>query len=124
MMENKQFIKKTKTTPEIIMDLNTGIARITGESAPENSHEFYKPLKHFIGESILKNNKIHLHFNLDYFNTTTAKTLVEIFDTIESFYSDGADCYINWEVVNNDQDMMEAGEDLLNGLLFPYNINQ
>lgn len=121
-MENKQFIKKTKITPEINMDLETGMATIVGESAPENAQEFYRPLKHFIGESILKNNKVHLHFTLDYFNTTTAKVFIELFDSLESFYNDGVDCYIKWEVLNNDPDMIEAGEDLLNGLLFPFDV--
>ena len=121
-MESKQFIKKTRITPEVRMDLDTGEVHIVGESAPENPTEFFRPFKHFIGESILKNNKIHLHFDLNYFNTSSAKMFVELFDTMESFYNDGADCAVYWQVTNGDSDMIEAGEDLLDGLLFPYEI--
>ena len=122
MTQHKQYIKKTKLTPEIKTNLETGVAFITGESAPENAHECYKPIFEFTHASIQKNNKIHLNFNLDYFNTTTSKVLIELFKLLESFHTEAKDCLVLWHIPNNDFDLIEAAEDLLYGILIPFKI--
>jgi len=123
MMENNIIqIRKTKTTPSITLNKELSLASIVGESCPENAPDFFRPLLFFVDDCVKTNNKIHLEFDLDYFNTSSAKTFIDLFDLLEMYYSSGTDCYVKWICRNNDYDLIEAGEDLLRNLMFKYDI--
>jgi len=121
-MENKIIVRKTKISPEMILDKETCQATIVGESCPENAPEFFKPLLIFVDSCLKEKNKIHLEFDLDYFNTTSAKLFIDLFDSLEMYYSSGSDCYVKWICRNNDYDLIEAGEDLLRNSMFKYDV--
>ena len=74
---DKINIKKTKVSPEINLDPDSGIAEIVGESYPENSVSFYQPLMDWLDNAI--GDKINLEFNfkLDYFNTSSSKCIID-----------------------------------------------
>jgi hypothetical protein len=117
------IIKGTKTTPEVRYDDNIGnnTIRISGESNPENALSFYSGVISFIEKHIEENQKLNLKIKLIYFNTSSAKMLVRLFDLLDSVYQTGkADIGIVWEYDKEDDDMEEAGDELLNGYFFQY----
>lgn len=106
-------IDSTDDTPKVSLDHQTGVLEFIGNSYPENSSKFYSPildwLKEFQKNSPVK--KVEASFNFDYFNTSSAKYILEILRLIEDYKKAGNECLIKWFYFEEDTDMLEAGED-------------
>ena len=111
MMERFE-LKATPKTPEISFDPSSGKFMISGRSIPENSIEFYKPVNEWIDNyEKSPNQKTILEIKLEYFNTSSSKCLVEIFRKFEKIHLKGADIEVQWYYEEEDEDMLESGED-------------
>lgn len=109
-MEN-YILTPTPKTPRIYFNLESGEFEISGRSIPENSIEFYKPLMEWLDEYVTNPvSKTILTINLEYFNTSSSKCLVEVFRKLEKTL-DKSDAKILWYYEEEDEDMMESGED-------------
>lgn len=107
-MDNLQIVGSNKT-PEVSFDSNSGILSISGRSIPENSIEFYKPMLAWMEEFAgTKPENTTLQIKLEYFNTSSSKCLLDIFKKLETF---GGKCQVEWYYEQDDEDMLEAGED-------------
>lgn len=121
----KKFYKDPTTkTPHINFDPETGEFLLEGRSIPENSLEYYRPLVEWL-ENYLKNPKPStiLTVNLEYFNTSTSKCLVEIFRKLEVI-NGKSDVRIYWHYEEEDEDMMESGEDFRKIVNIPIEIKK
>lgn len=118
---NKQ---PTPKTPLIDFDPATGNFILEGRSIPENSLECYKPLIEWV-DGYIKNPqpKTVLSVNLEYFNTSTSKCLVEIFRKLERI-NGKSEVKILWHYDPEDEDMMESGEDFRKLLKIPMEIRK
>jgi SiaC family regulatory phosphoprotein len=93
------IIDGTPKTPTIRFDSREGIFEIKGRSIPENSVEFYKPLNEWLdGYMQGPLDKTVVNIRLEYFNTSSSKCILDVFE-------------INWFYEEDDEDMLEAGED-------------
>ena len=82
---------------------------LKGRSIPENSIEFYKPLINWTENySASTPSKTVLNVQLEYFNTSSSKCLLDIFKKLERIDNPVT---INWYYEEDDEDMLEAGED-------------
>lgn len=109
---DKFELKATAKTPEILFDPEKNSFVISGRSIPENSIEFYRPVNEWIekyGEQPNPNTKLEI--KLEYFNTSSSKCLVEIFRRFEKIHLNGSNIEIQWFYEEEDEDMMESGED-------------
>ena len=80
-------IDRKKGTPEVILDYENKIFEINGESYPENSDKFYFPVIKWISEYCKDITKeLKLNINLTYFNTSSSKALLDIFDILKDFH--------------------------------------
>ncbi len=105
-------IEGTPKTPDVNFDHDKGNLLLKGRSIPENSVEFYKPLVNWLGE--YSNNpraKTVCEIQLEYFNTSSSKCLLDLFKKMESMNKNGCEVIINWYYEEDDEDMLEAGED-------------
>jgi hypothetical protein len=110
-MENLT-IEGTPKTPTIKFNPEDGKLLIQGRSIPENSIEFYKPLVDSLeGYSSSPKAKTHVDIVLEYFNTSSSKCILDVFKKLEKINSDGSEVIINWHYEEDDEDMLEAGED-------------
>ena len=100
-------------TPLINFDPSTGVFELKGKSVPENSVIYYKALFEWVDAYILNPAKTTtLNIQLDYFNTSSAKCIVDLFKRIEQIKKSGkGEAAINWSYDEADEDMLEAGED-------------
>lgn len=83
---------------------------LKGRSIPENSIEFYKPIVEWIdayGQSV--NSTTVLSVQLEYFNTSSSKCILDVFKKLESLA--GTEVSVKWYYEEDDEDMLEAGED-------------
>ena len=107
-MDNLKMVGTPKT-PEI--DFNVGgELLLKGRSIPENSVEYYAPLMSWI-ENYGENPKADttVHVKLEYFNTSSSKCILDVFKKLESI--NGTNVSIKWYYEEDDEDMLEAGED-------------
>ncbi|HRG38353.1 MAG TPA: DUF1987 domain-containing protein [Bacteroidia bacterium] len=105
-------IEGTPKTPTITFDINKGFLEIRGRSIPENSIEFYKPLVDWL-EKYASKPQINTNVNiqLEYFNTSSSKCILDVFKKLEAINKSGSQVVINWFYEEDDEDMLEAGED-------------
>ena len=83
---------------------------LKGRSIPENSIEFYKPIIEWIdnyGQSV--NETTVLSVQLEYFNTSSSKCILDVFKKLETL--SGTEVSVKWYYEEDDEDMLEAGED-------------
>lgn len=108
----KLTIEGTPKTPTITFDLNSGVLEIKGRSIPENSIEFYKPLVESLDAySKTPKSETKVNIQLEYFNTSSSKCILDVFKKLESIHKGGSQIVINWHYEQDDEDMLEAGED-------------
>ena len=108
----KYEIDGTPKTPTILFDINGGVLDIKGRSIPENSIEFYKPLVDALDRYAVSTKPVTIvNIQLEYFNTSSSKCILDIFKKLESIHKSGSGVTINWHYEEDDEDMLEAGED-------------
>ncbi|HWY34459.1 MAG TPA: DUF1987 domain-containing protein, partial [Nitrosopumilaceae archaeon] len=102
----------------------SGNMQMKGKSIPENSVIFYKPVFEWL-DNYIQNPapKTSLSIQLDYFNTSSSKCIVDIFKKLELISKNGkGEVIINWLYDENDDDMLEAGEDYKSLIKIPFNL--
>jgi len=115
----------SKMTPNIVFDKIQEVFTMSGTSRPENPPEFYKPVFDWIKQYLLNpNEKTILDLQFDYFNTSTSKILLDLFEIFETHAENGIDIHINWFYKDDDEEMMEAGEELLNLVNISYSVKE
>jgi hypothetical protein len=106
------IIEGTPKTPSIKFDAREGVFEIKGRSIPENSVEFYKPLNEWLDTYMhVPLDKTVVNIRLEYFNTSSSKCILDVFKRLESIHRSKHDVEINWFYEEDDEDMLEAGED-------------
>jgi len=115
-------LEGTSKTPTVKFNADNGIIEIKGRSIPENSIEFYKPLVDWLDKySHTPQKMTQVNIQLEYFNTSSSKCILDVFKKLESIYKkDKNDVIINWFYEEDDEDMLEAGEDYQSILKIPF----
>lgn len=114
-------IEGTPKTPSVKFNADQGIIEIKGRSIPENSIEFYKPLVDWLEEykkSPLE--KTVVNIQLEYFNTSSSKCILDVFKKLETIHKAKNEVEINWYYEEDDEDMLEAGEDYESIIRIPF----
>jgi len=114
-------IEGTPKTPSVSFDANTGIIEIKGRSIPENSIEFYRPLVEWLEEYSKEPQKLTtVNIQLEYFNTSSSKCILDVFKKLEAIKKAKNEVIINWYYEEDDEDMLEAGEDYESIIRIPF----
>lgn len=124
MFETEIFtISETKTTPEIRFDFSWGILEIKGVSIPEYPAEYYRPLMDAISRYAKKTKETTtVNFSLKYFNSSSARSLLNIISAFKSIVHSSSKIIVNWYYDMADEDQLETVKDLedLSGIKFNY----
>lgn len=104
-------IEKTDNSPKVIMNVQTGVIEIEGNSYPENTFEFYKLFIECLTSyfELYEKEKTIINFKLKYFNSATSQTLFNIFDIIQDKKTNQVE--INWYYDLNDENALNDYED-------------
>ena len=115
------IIEGTPKTPTVEFNAEEGKVEIKGRSIPENSVEFYNPLIAWL-EAYGSNPKdvTQVNIQLEYFNTSSSKCILDVFKKLESLAKAGNDIKVNWFYEEDDEDMLEAGEDYQSIIKLPF----
>jgi hypothetical protein len=100
------FIQGTDSLPCISFKTN-GELKITGRALPEDAAKFFTPLFQWIAEMSLE--EISMEINMDYFNTSVSKQLLDLFKSIDNKKSI-VTVNVKWMYEEGDEEMLESGE--------------
>ena len=114
-------IEGTSKTPTVILEPDNGKIEISGMSIPEDSMVFYKPILEWIdGYSKSPAPGTEVIIKLDYFNTSSSKFFLDIFQKLERLFNTGFEVVVHWYYEVEDEDMLGTGEDYQSILKIPF----
>lgn len=106
------FLKASKYTPEVRLNVRERTLSFRGRSSPENALQFYDRVYAAIDKYFNAGGKaLKVKFVFEYFNTSSSKCIFEIFRKLQSHQAKGKLIKIDWIYEEGDDDMMETGED-------------
>jgi len=111
-MENL-IIEPTKCTPAINFNKKNNILEIKGESYPENTSQFYEPVFEWIEQYFHSINIEPVIINIEilYFNSSSSKVLMDLFDLCEEASNEGKSIEVNWRYHEENDMALEYGEE-------------
>ncbi len=105
-------IESTEDSPQIVLDRESNILKISGRSLPEDVNTFYEPMMSWIEEYTKDPLDVTVfNFKLTYFNTASSKIILDILTQFEEMIEEGHEVMVRWHYPEEDEDMMEAGEE-------------
>ncbi len=112
-------IDGTDRSPEVEFDFSACKFRLKGESYPEDVTAFYNPILEKLSHCLetASGKEVEFNFELIYFNSSSAKIIMGIFDQLEEAAAAGADVVINWHFDAEDDTMEELGGELAEDLI-------
>lgn len=115
---NALIIEPTDFSPRIILDPVKNVFELSGESRPENTSKFYIPILQWLEQfhASLASEKNQggqktFEFKLDYFNSTSAKFIMDILMQLDKMAQVGYPVLVKWHYDKRDEDMKESGEE-------------
>ena len=115
------IIDRSDFSPKVVLDPVNNIFEISGESRPENTSKFYVPiltwLEQYLNFLYWEKDKFgasapHIfEFKFDYFNSTSAKFIMDVLMQLDKMASDGYNVQAKWHYDKRDEDMKESGEE-------------
>lgn len=110
----ESFIKEATTrTPRVELNVEAGRLIIEGESYPEDITVFYDPLVAALKQYFKdKNRALQCVINLSYFNSSSARQLMDILDIMDKNAKDGSQVEVVWCCDEDDDITHEFAEDI------------
>lgn len=100
------LIQGTDSLPTVSFKAS-GELKITGRALPEDAAKFFSPLINWIHDYDL--DFVNIEVNLDYFNTSVSKQLLDLFKTIDN-KKGILTVDVKWMYEEGDEEMLESGE--------------
>lgn len=118
-MENL-YIEKTKNSMCVDFNKDTGILEMSGSCFPEHAVDFFGVVHNWISNYLaMTNKKTVVNVRLNYINTSSTKCMLDIFEMFNLYYINHHDIRVNWYYAEDDEDILETGEELGEGLELP-----
>lgn len=113
------LIEATPRTPAVTLDADKGLFVLEGESYPEDITSFYQPIRDALNAYLedLKNT-LKVEIKLLYFNSSSARMIMDIFASMNEKATRGQYIAIDWYCDPEDDITREFAEDISDGLRF------
>lgn len=116
---------ETRDKPYIILDPKNSRFEIRGNSLPEDTTLFYKSVIEWVIKYAKNpNKKTHLICDLEYFNSSSAKMLYELFIELEKINETGNQVKITWYFDSGDNMIEEKGMEFQSILEIPFEVKE
>ena len=111
-MENIK-IEATERSPDVDFNFTDNTFLLKGESYPEDVSAFFGPIMSAFEEHLggLNGQSVTFTFDLIYFNSSSAKIIMGLFETLEEAAENGNDVDVIWRFEEDDDNMEELGEE-------------
>jgi hypothetical protein len=104
----------SKSTPGVCFDAQANILEIKGESYPENASKFYAPLFAWLGgylDQVSPEAPVVVNLEIIYFNSSSSKALMNIFDLLSQAAAAGRQVVVNWRYHAQNESALECGQE-------------
>lgn len=117
-------IKQSSSSPAISADWNTGVISMKGDSYPENSFELFQPLLDWVEAFLAQANRpLQLDLELVYLNTSSIRSMMDIFDQMEVAHKNGQTVKARWTYEATNERVGQLAEEFREDCTFPFTIN-
>jgi len=117
------YVKKSKKTPLISLDLNENIFQIKGPSFSEDILSIYDPVISWINNNLPQlENELTCELYFTVLNSASHKKIFQILIILNGFMDRGKKIKVKWYYDEDDEDIMEMGEDLTELINLPFEI--
>lgn len=118
----------TQSTPSVVAtvapDTHDGSLEMRGDSYPENSFEFFRPVFQWVETLLsLPNATLNMELHLLYLNTSSVKAMMDVFDLLEEAFEEGKKVSVSWYYDNDNERIAELAEEFKEDCSFPFAIN-
>lgn len=116
-------VEPTFDTPEIYLDPESGVFRITGNSYPADPLPVYKPVVEWFSkyvENPLPETLVEFRFT--YFSTSSTQLIFEIFRMLESISKNGFKAGVRWYYSADNEEIHDNGEDFSGLFDIPFDV--
>ena len=117
----KLVIEPTVNSPSVILDPESNQFDLSGESRPENVRKFYLPILEWLDgyakeqsgmSRSERSSNLIVQFNFEYFNSTSAKYILDIFKALNVLNDLSLKILVKWLYEEDDEDMLEVGQEM------------
>jgi hypothetical protein len=122
----KLVIDQTSYSPKVILDPDRNRYEISGESRPPDVAGFYSDIlswfedySHYLLRSD-ENEPVVFNLDFEYFNSSSAKYILDFCKKIAGVRSGGRDIIVKWHYEDDDIDMLETGREMSKMAKFPF----
>jgi len=114
-------IKQQNNTIGVVLDKENKKFVFEGRSLPENTVKFFDPVMKWL-EKYKKApaSETLIDMNFIYFNTSSAKIILEVLQEFDNIKNDGYSVKITWHYMEEDYDIKEAGEEYETMVSLPF----
>ena len=113
-------VAPTEDRPEVLFNQDLNIFYIRGRSFMEDTFSFYNPLGDWLVNYFsLPDTVLDIELRFVYISTSSVKEIIRIFSRLENIYNN-KDIQINWYYPDDDEDLLELGEDISDIFLIPF----
>lgn len=116
------LIAPTTSSPEVNLDPEKGLLRISGESYPSNSYEFFRPILDWIDLYLSQHASATLEVDLTYLNTSSIKCMLDILELLEKNHKEGKKVGVRWCCDKENHRALELVEEFREDLTLPFEI--
>ncbi len=119
------IIEATKSSPQIHFDPAGHVLEMSGESYPENAAKFYAPVFDWLGRYLagLGEEQVTVNLAISYFNSSSSKALMNLFDMFDEACRTGRRITVNWRYDPDNETAQECGEEFKEDVCdLPFNL--
>jgi SiaC family regulatory phosphoprotein/Family of unknown function (DUF6272) len=127
----KLVIDQTASSPKVVLDPEKRVFEISGESRPPDVGSFYSEILMWMDDysgQLLKSQEsrepVVFNFDFEYFNSSSAKYILDFCKQIASVRSKGKDIDVKWHYEDDDMDMLEVGREMSRMAKLPFEFVQ
>lgn len=114
-------IVQTNSSPAVSADWATGRVSLRGDSYPENSFEFFRPLIAWVEARLAAPDvPFVLEIELLYMNTSSVRALMDILELLESAHQHGSQVRVRWFYDRGNERVAELAEEFKEDCTFPF----
>jgi hypothetical protein len=123
----KLVIDPTANSPKVILDPENNRFEISGESRPPDVASFYLEILKWFDDYTMYLNRsqemkepIVFNFDFEYFNSSSAKYILDFCKQIGDIKAKGMNLNVKWHYDKDDLDMMQVGQEMSKIAKFPF----
>jgi len=121
-LENLSFAA-TASSPRVRSDAEAGLLELAGESYPENSFEFFRPILGWVADFLARDDRpLRVELRLTYLNTSSIKCMMDLLDAMEEAHLSGRAVSLTWFYDPENDRALDLAEEFREDLGLPFHI--